>query len=371
MKILLIGGHLAPALAVIDALPKNAEIVFVGRKSSFEGSKEKSLEYIEMQKRNIKFYPLNTGRLQRHLSRGFLPSLLKVPKGLTQARKILAIERPDVVVGFGGYLSLPVGLSAALLRIPLIIHEQTFQAGLANKMLSRFARRICISWESSSAFFPKPKTVLTGNPLPVISIKKENDYFKDASNLPILLVTGGSSGSHAVNILIESALPVLLQEWRVFHQTGDALEYQDFSRLEAYKASIDLQLSRNYEIVKFVNPDQMEILMREAKIVVGRSGINTVSQLLRLGKPSLLIPLPAGQSGEQLLNAQVVQKKGMASILLQKDATSEKVIAMLDEMVKKYESFTKQAGSAREMIREDAASKIVAEIEYVVKEKTS
>jgi UDP-N-acetylglucosamine--N-acetylmuramyl-(pentapeptide) pyrophosphoryl-undecaprenol N-acetylglucosamine transferase len=238
-------------------------------------------------------------------------------------------------------------------------------------MLSKFAKRICISWESSSIYFPKQKTVLTGNPLPVIAAKKDGNYFKDAANLPVLLVTGGSSGSHAVNVLIESALPVLLQEWRVFHQTGDALEYKDFSRLEAYKASMDPQLSRNYEIVRFVSPDQMEMLMKEAKIVVGRSGINTVSQLLRLGKPSLLIPLPAGQSGEQLLNAQVVEKKGMASILLQKDATSEKVIAMLDDMVKKYESFMKQASSAREMIREDAASKIVAEIEYVVKEKTS
>lgn len=371
MKILLIGGHLTPALAVIDALPEKAEIIFVGRKSSFEGSKEKSLEYQEMLKRGIKFYPLQTGRLQRHLSRGFVPALLKVPKGLDQARKILSFERPDVVVGFGGYLSLPVGLAATLLRIPLILHEQTFQAGLANKMLSRFAKKVCISWESSSAFFPKKKVVLTGNPLPVVSLKKDNDYFKNASNLPILLVTGGSSGSHAVNILIESALPVLLQEWRVFHQTGDALEYEDFSRLVTYRASMDPQLAKNYEVVKFVNPDQMEMLMSKAKIVVGRSGINTVSQLLRLGKPSLLIPLPNGQSGEQLFNAQAMQKKGMASILLQKDATSEKVIEMLDEIVNKYDLFIKNASSAKVMIREDAASKIVAEIEYVVKEKTS
>lgn len=371
MKIVLIGGHFTPALAVIEELPEKTEVVFIGRASSFEGSKEKSLESSEVQKRGIKFYALTTGRLQRTISPQFFSSLFKLPKGFFQAMQILRSEKPDVVMGFGGYLSLPVGYAAFFLRIPLILHEQTFKAGLANRMLAKFASRVCVSWESSLDQFPREKTVLTGNPLLKIS-PKENHFFEGSSTkLPILLVSGGSSGSHALNLLVENALPILLQEWRVMHLTGDAKEYEDFARLKKYRNSLPETLARNYEVEKSVSPEQMGTLMKQAKIILGRSGINTVSLALFLGKPSIFIPLPIGQKGEQLTNARAAEKIGIAKVLLQKDASSEVVIAMIDEMIKNYQKYSEKGEQSRNMIDENAGKNIVKEIEYVVKKKTS
>ena len=119
----------------------------------------------EITKLGIPFYAINTARLQRKFTKHTVPSLIKFPLGFIQSLKILRKIKPEVVLGFGGYISLPVVLAAAFLKIPIVIHEQTLEAGFANKIEAKFARKICISWQSSEKYFPKEKTVLTGNPL--------------------------------------------------------------------------------------------------------------------------------------------------------------------------------------------------------------
>ncbi len=158
MKLLIVaggGGHFAPALAVIEKLPKDWELLVVGRKYVFEGDQSFSLEYQTAKKLNIPFKPLTTGRLQRKFTKYTINSLLKIPVGLAQATAILNGFKPDVVLSFGGYVSVPITLSASILRIPIVIHEQTLEAGVANKLVARFARKICISWEQFGEVFSK------------------------------------------------------------------------------------------------------------------------------------------------------------------------------------------------------------------------
>ncbi|MEK7451076.1 MAG: glycosyltransferase, partial [Patescibacteria group bacterium] len=164
MRVIIIGGHLSPALSIIEKLPKTDKVLFIGRKYVFEGDQALSLEYKTIQSLKIPFVNLITGRLQRKFTKHTIPSLLKLPYGFMRSILALIKFQPDVVLSFGGYLSFPVVLSAFLLRIPIVIHEQTLEAGLANKILSVFAKKICISWETSRKFFPKGKIVLTGNP---------------------------------------------------------------------------------------------------------------------------------------------------------------------------------------------------------------
>ena len=133
---------MTPALAIIDALPKEARIFFIGRKHPLEGDKALSLEYQTITDMGITFFPLTTGRLQRKISTRSFISLVKIPYGFFQALSILISCKPDVIIGFGGYLAVPVGLAAWILRIPFVIHEQTLDAGLANKFLARFAKKI-------------------------------------------------------------------------------------------------------------------------------------------------------------------------------------------------------------------------------------
>src|SRR3989338_8397326 len=139
MKIVLIGGHLAPALSVMEALPKDTEVLFIGRKYGLEGDKALSLEYRTITGLNILFVGINTGRLQRKLTRYTIPSFFKLPFGMIRSFFALFKFKPQVVVGFGGYVSVPVVLCAYLLRIPVVIHEQTLEAGFANRFLAKFA----------------------------------------------------------------------------------------------------------------------------------------------------------------------------------------------------------------------------------------
>jgi UDP-N-acetylglucosamine--N-acetylmuramyl-(pentapeptide) pyrophosphoryl-undecaprenol N-acetylglucosamine transferase len=371
MKVALIGGHLAPALAVMDSLDPSDEVVFFGRASAFEGDQGTSLESRLMQERKIPFVPITTARLQRRITKHTLPTFFKLPVGYTQALQALRRYQPDVVLSFGGYLSLPVCLAAKTLRIPVVIHEQTLQAGVANKIVGKFADRICISWESSRPFFPPTKTVLTGNPLRAFQPATRNPQTTKNAAFPLLYVTGGSAGSHVMNELVEGALVELLHTTRIIHQTGDAQEFAYFDRLQAKKTALPHELQERYEVHKFIAPDRTGSLMQEASLVIGRSGMNTVTELLYFGTPAILIPLPYGQKNEQLNNARFLQKLGLAEIVEQHQATPSSLSQTVFSMLSQLERYRSHAKEGRALIHEDAAEQIIKQLSYVVTKTSS
>ena len=295
MKIILIGGHLSPALSVLEALPKNTKVLFIGRKYAMEGDNALSLEYKTITSLKIPFVGLNTGRLQRKLTKYTLLSLLKIPFGIIKSFLILIRFRPDVVVGFGGYVSIPVIFCAFLLRIPVVIHEQTLGAGLANRLVSRFAKKICLSWDSSKEYFPQDKIVMTGNPIRKFPIF-HNKFSLFKNNLPTIYITGGSLGSHTINILIEGIISELLEKYNIIHQSGDTYEYRDFERMEEIRMNLPEKLRDNYILKKFIDPSQIGDLLNLSSLVISRSGMNTVTELIYFEKPALLIPLPFSQN---------------------------------------------------------------------------
>ena len=370
MKVAVVGGHLSPALAVIDALPKGTQVIFLGRQSTFEGEKTESLEYKEITLRGIPFFPLTTARIQRSLTRHTLPAFSKLPVGMYQAVTILRKEKPDVIMAFGGYLSIPVGFAARLLRIPVVIHEQTLEAGLANKLLSKFAGKICISWTQSVAYFPKNKIILTGNPIKQFA-KTRDSVQVPTGELPLIYITGGSAGSHALNRLIEGALRELTTQYRVIHQTGDSQEFNDYQRLQELKKTLPDKQQDRYVVEKFIPPAAVGSLLLQSDIVISRSGINTVTELIATGKPALLIPLPHGQKGEQLKNALFLKNLGLAEILLQSEATSQKLEALIAAMLSKLPDYKNSAKDAQKLLHLDAADKIVTTLSYVGTKKSS
>src|SRR5690242_4478734 len=147
MKLLITGGHLTPALGVLQNLPRGVEVLYVGRKYALEGDNALSLEYQTITKMGIPFANLVTGRIQRKLTKHTLSSFFKIPSGFYDAFKIIKTYHPDVILGFGGYVAVPICVIGSLLKIPIVIHEQTVSAGIANKLLARFADKICISWK--------------------------------------------------------------------------------------------------------------------------------------------------------------------------------------------------------------------------------
>lgn len=332
------GGHFAPALSLIEKFPKDWSVVVFGRKYSFEGDTAVSLEYQACLARNIHFKSIITGRLQRVFTRHTIPSLFKIPVGFFQSLSLLIKGRPDVLLSFGGYISVPVGLAAFFLGIPVVIHEQSRKAGLANKFISLFAKKICISWESSLPFFPQNKTVLTGNPLYIKNNKNEKSVLPSSHSLPLLLILGGSSGSHAINSFIAPILEDLLQKYTVVLQTGDS-KYKDYDYVMSSAKNFSEHLKNRLTITKFIDPGNISGLIEKSTLIVSRGGINTISLLLYFRKPSLIIPLPASQKNEQLDNGNFLKSVGLAEVYFQKNLDSEKLfqaILMMNDMIKSY-----------------------------------
>lgn len=369
MKIVIVGGHLAPALAIIERLPKDTQILFIGRKYALEGDKAFSLEYQKITSLGVSFVNLTTGRLQRKFTRFTLPSLFKLPIGFIHAFKILANYKPDVVVCFGGYVQIPVVAAAYLLNIPVITHEQTRKGGLANKLISRVAKTICISWPESAAYFPKEKTILTGLPLRKEFFQKSN-ITKD-KNRKTVYITGGSLGAHAINVLVEGTLAKLLEKFYIIHQTGDAKEYNDYGRLEKIRGQLPKNLQDKYKLVKFIDPKDTAVVMNSADLVISRSGINTVAELMYLEKPSLLIPLPHGQAQEQLGNAVSLQKLGIAHILHQEELSPEILYSQITRFIAKLDKEGVSTLQSKKLINYDAAEKIVQLIIQAYRQKSS
>lgn len=366
MKIVLTGGHLAPALAVIEVLSKE-DIIFIGRKHALEGDKAVSLEYRALNDRNIKFFPITTGRLQRRLTKHTIISLFKFPFGFVQSLFILNKFKPDVVLGFGGYVSLPVCLAAFFLKIPVVIHEQILAAGLSNRIIAFFAKKICISWETSRKYFPQEKIVLTGNPVRKFPIspaeagsrkRRDNFQFPISNNrLPILYVTGGSLGSHTINLLVEKNLKQILEKFTVIHQTGDAKEFEDFNRLQKIRELLPEELQKRYILAKFIDPSSVGYVLGKADLVVSRCGINTITELIYFKKPSLLMPLLFSGGGEQIKNALFLKSFGACEVFFQNG--KEDFFQILTKMFDNIDMYRKNVKKLESLATKDAAAKII------------
>lgn len=368
MKIVFVGagGHFVPLFCVIQALSKTDIPLIVGRKYALEGDRAISLEYTTAMSLGIPFRAITTGRIQRKFTIRTIPSLLKIPFGLLQAFGIVKEFSPDIVFSGGGYVAFPAAIACVLLRIPFVIHEQVQEAGLVNRLTAPFANKICISWESSRKFFPKAKTILTGNPVRIFSgdINRVREKYGMSKDLPLLYITGGSLGSHVLNNLVEGCLQQLLIDFCVLHQTGDAKEFGDYERLTKKKPQLPKELQKRYALTKFVKPQDVGAVLQNAVLVVSRCGINTISELLLYKKPALLIPLPFSQNNEQYKNALLLKEAGIAEIADQKTLSPQNLYKKLLEMKKNINHYMMKNNEDISHIP-DAAKNIIAVLHSV------
>lgn len=359
MKIALTGGHLTPALAVIDELKKdpNKEIIFIGRNYSLEGDRSPSAESVVVPNLGIKFFSVSAGRFQRKFTRHTIPSITRVPLSVFQALSILSKEKPAVVISFGSYVAFPTVVAAWILGIPTITHEQTLRGGLSNRLIARFAKKIAISWKESENFFPKGKTVLTGNP-----VRKEIlELERKRSTRPVVYITGGNQGSHSINEMIEEILPSLLAEYEVIHQTGSSEEYKDLENLQKIADQLPKRLQNRYIAAKWFNSTEVADILAKTSVVVSRAGANTVFEIAALGIPAIFIPLPWAASDEQTKNAQVLANIKAALILPQERLTPRRLLASINHVIENYQEYKKAAKGAARYVTGDASKLLVEE----------
>lgn len=356
MKILLTGTHFTPAVAVIEALKKYdsaIELVYIGRQTTREGDPTLSAESKVIPKLGVKFIPLTTGRLQRTFSRYTIPSLFKIPVGLVQSFWILLTAKPAVVVSFGGYVGLPVVVSAWLLSIPILIHEQTLVPGLANTISSWFADKIAVSFPRNTV---SAKVVFTGNPLreEIFHLNAPDQlkiFFISAkkAHKRVVLITGGNQGAHFINQVVEQGLEQLLKDYYIIHQTGDS-GFQDYERLSSEKKP-------GYLVTKFIS-NGMGYCMQSADIVVSRAGINSLVELAYYQTPAVVIPLPIVSNNEQVVNARYFAQLGLAEVVEQDQLTPQTLCTALQATLDTKSDPKKPTG----IVVPDAAQRISLEV---------
>lgn len=360
MKTLITGGHLTPALAVIDELKKRGgiEIIFVGRKFALDSEQTLSFEYQSIQKIGIKFIELKAGRLTRILSWQSILNFIKFPLGFFSAWKIIKREKPDFVLSFGGYIALPIAFVSWLMGVPVFTHEQTMVPGLTNRIISFLAKKIFISFPSSKKYFPVNKVVLSGNPLRRSIFKIEKKPWLIKKNKPVIYITGGSLGSHSLNVLIESIIKDLVKDYLVIHQAGETKEFQDYERLLRIK-------DKNYYLAKHFFDDEIGYIYSIADLVISRAGANTVSELIALRKPAILVPLPWSAAGEQKSHALWLKEKGVAEVFFQDDLIDDpsgRLYKLIVKTINNLSHYQKNFDQLKDFFKPNAAENIVNEI---------
>lgn len=355
-KVVIVGGHLTPALAVADGLAqkKNYRVIFFGRKKATDGSNNLSAEYREVTKREIPFVAIIAGRLTRKFTKYTIPSLLKIPLGFLLSFLYLLKYRPGTVIAFGGYLSTPVIFSAWLLGIDSITHEQAAVPGLANRINSLFVKKIFLSWPGVRGEFPVEKCEVIGTPAAGLlsrkssSDKKLNSFVSKGGDMVVVL--GGSQGSHAINGFIFKNLD-LFGSYNILHQLGTADYLGDHA-----KAST---ISKNtYLAVDYISPEDLGAVLHHAKFVISRSGANTVWDLAALTKPAIFIPLPIAAGDEQTKNARILETAGSAIILNQKGLSRQTMKESIAQMEKDLANFEKNAKAFQKTLPQNATQKL-------------
>lgn len=361
MKILITGTHLTPALAVIEELKKNyhPEIVYVGRNTTLEGDETPSVESQILPKLGVKFIPLIAGRLQRTFTIYTIPSLFKIPIGLLQSLYIIFSEKPDVVLSFGGYVAVPVIIAAWLFSIPIIIHEQALVPGLANKISAPFANKVTIAFDNPDTFDRK-STLVVGNTIreEIVSFKKFSlsqefkSFFARAKRkkMPIILITGGNQGSHAINMAIKDGLDEISKSFSIIHQTGSS-SFNDYKNLKVLE-------NDRYLVVKWIDKEIGQILSK-VDLVICRAGINTLTEISYFGKPTLIIPIPFQK--EQNKNAEYFEGLGLAKVLPQVELSGKNLLQGVKQIVNNTNYSKSRVQNLKKIINPDAAKRLALE----------
>ena len=345
------GGHLFPGVAIAEELrarEPGATVRFVGTRRGIEAR--------ELPEQGWDLSLIEVSGLKTVGVIGAIRGLLRLPRALWQARRIVKQFKPDAVVGVGGYASGPVVLMARLAGVPTAICEQNSIPGLTNKILGRVVRKVFVSFEGTRRFFLPRKTELSGNPVRRGLVQKllEAGAVVPAAGTgePVhVLVSGGSLGAVAVNPLAADALIALAREAKlaIVHQTGEKGLEETRRRYEAAGVAAEC-----HAFIK-----DMAAAYHRADVVIGRAGATTVAELAITGKPAVFIPYPFAADNHQELNAREMVEAGAAMMFRQSELTAEKLAEALRPLLADSGRRAEMGARMKARARPDAAAAVI------------
>ncbi len=349
------GGHIYPALAIIhkiQQMDKKSKVLYIGTTDRMEKDivPAKGIDFV-----GIEIQGLNRKNIFSNVS-----VLRKFFKAIGKSKQIIREFKPDIVIGVGGYITAPVLYAAHQLHIKTMIHEQNSIPGLSNKFLARFVDLICVSLPGSISYFPKNKTIYTGNPRSeeILTIPKiSKTKFGFVASKKLVLIVMGSLGSTTMTQKLKDAIGKFKgQDYQVLVITGKAY----------YDSYQDIQIPSNVVLLPYT--EELIQIMKDADLMVSRAGASTISEITGIGLPSILVPSPYVTHNHQYLNAKELEDAGACSILEEKDFTGEALCTSITSILSddmKYQTMKKASASFG---KKDSLTKIYHEIEKLVGE---
>ena len=349
------GGHIYPALAIINKIKKeepNSEFLYIGTHNRMENDiVPKALIPFE----SIEIYGFSKNIIKNFKTAGCLF------KSYKRCKKLIRDFNPDVVIGVGGYVTAPVIFAAKKLGYKTAIHEQNSLPGKSNQFLSKYSDLVFVSFKSSMSYFPNDKVVFTGNPCSEDALNKTailKSTFGIDNKRKLVLFVMGSLGSSRVNDYLVSIMNLFNnKDYDVLFVTGTS-SYESISK-ESFPS--------NVHVVPYV--DGLTGLMKNVDLIVSRAGASTMSEIIALELPSILIPSPYVANNHQYKNAMDLVNIGASIMIEEKDLKGDILVRKIDEVLYDDEKIRSIKKNLKSMMVSNSASLIYNNLKKLVDRK--
>ena len=347
------GGHITPILAVAEEIKRikpEIDLIYIGQTGDLLGD-------IPAQHKSIdKIYTVRAGKFRRYHGQG-IRQLLDMPTtfknirdvlyvliGVFQSLKLLSRIRPDVIFVKGGFVGVPVGLAAAILRIPYITHDSDSVPGLANRIISPWAKIHAVALPKEAYAYPSDKTITTGIPLQsnfiIMTNDAKNQYRAQLgmpNDVPVLFIVGGGQGAQRINKAVSEAMPHLLKEFKDLYVVQGAGRINELDIIQKY--STILSSSELDRVKVFGYSFDMYLYSGSADLIITRAGATNLAEFAMQGRACIVIPSPYLTSGHQLKNAKYLEDNDAAVVLKEADleADSNRLAKQVSDLLKNPE----------------------------------
>lgn len=344
-------GHINPALALAEELERRGhELVFAGT--------PKSLEERLATQAGLEFKAFEAQGFNRSHPKTLITAVKKIARSSHEACEWFDQIQPDAVIGFGGYVSIPVGRAASKKHIPLIVHEQNSIMGLANKQLSKKAQAVALTYEAAASSCPcKDKISVTGNPVRSSVVAANRAAGRELLGVPedarMLLVFGGSLGAqHINNALVDNKDMLLaLDDLYIVHITGP----KEFDRVNDALA-LSPEQEKRWKLISY--QDRMGDTLAAADLVVSRAGATSLAEISALGIPAILVPFPFATADHQSSNARSVVERGAAYLIADEKVQSPEFTELLARLLEDEEERARMTTAAKSFETVNAATRL-------------
>lgn len=353
------GGHFYPIIAVAQKINKiiDSEHILEAKLYYFSDSPYDKKMLLE---NRLLYEEIISGKMRTYFSFQNFLDIFKTFFGILNGILKLFTIYPDVVFGKGGYASFPTIFAARILGIPVVIHESDSVPGRVNKWAGHFAKAVAVSFADAAVYFPKKIAAWTGQPIRTEIEHKANQkealkYFKLEGEMPVVVILGGSQGAELINNIVLDALPRLIKNYQIIHQTG-------VKKFKTVSSQAEVVLPKDkygtkYLPFPFLNSLQMKMAAGAATVIVSRAG-STLFEIASWGVPSILIPFKNSHADHSKRNAFDYARAGACGVIEEANMTANILSSEIERITNDKIGYEKMAQNAKAFSKSGAAEKI-------------